>query len=207
MVSDLGLETVDVNGTGNYVGGLVGFKLSNSNITTCYSTGEVTGKSYVGGLVGGNSGRITASYSAVAVTGGNYVGGLVGRARGTITISHSTGSVTGNVTVGGLVGLVDYWGSVATCYSSGEVTGKRYVGGLAGANGNVVDNCYSTGSVSGETDVGGLVGQMNGSNTAEAYDQTIPADYIDLCKALHTYIGTKDVDLGGFLECLATLNS
>ena len=49
VISNLGLETVDVNGTGNYVGGLVGCK-SGSEIAECNSSGVVNGNSITGGV-------------------------------------------------------------------------------------------------------------------------------------------------------------
>ena len=42
IISNLGLETVDVNGDGDYVGGLVGYNYYGS-ITSSYSTGSVSG--------------------------------------------------------------------------------------------------------------------------------------------------------------------
>jgi filamentous hemagglutinin family protein len=144
--------------------------------------GSVNGNSYVGGLVGYNSGTISNSYTTgnVTATGngtntGNYVGGLVGYNYGTISNSYATGNVTatGNGTntgnyVGGLVGYNssgDTVGSISNSYATGNVTATgngtntgNYVGGLAGYNGGSINYGYSTGSVSGNTNVGGLVG-------------------------------------------------
>jgi len=115
-ISNLGLETVDVNGFEDYVGGLVGENYEGI-ITTCYITGTITGEYYVGGLVGYNIGSIIASYSTVMVIGEEYVGGLVGwnglslvtppDAPGTILNCYSTGTVSGNILTGGLVGHHD----------------------------------------------------------------------------------------------------
>ena len=46
-----------------------------------------------------------------------------------------------------------------------------------------------------------FVGNMAGTNTPEALALT--TDEIDLCKLLHTYIDTDNVDPQGFLLCLA----
>ena len=100
-ITNVGLEDVDVNGS-SYVGGLVGN--NSGTITNCYSTGSVSGSSYVGGLVGDNSGTITNCYSTGSVSGSSYVGGLVGYTDGTITNCYSTGSVSGTSVFGGLVG-------------------------------------------------------------------------------------------------------
>ena len=131
MISNLGLEAVDVNGIGRYVGGLVGW--NNGSITTSYSTGTVSGDYHVGGLVGRNyDGNITNSYSIGTVSGDGYVGGLVGRNKGSITSSYSIGTVSGDCYVGGLVGYNS--GSITTSYSTGAVSGNEDVGGLVGRN-------------------------------------------------------------------------
>ncbi len=159
MVSNLGLEVADVNGTGIFIGGLVGWNAYGS-ISASYSTGMITGDSYyVGGLVGMNeNGNIAASYSTGAATGFGYVGGLVGSNEyGSIITSYSTGHVTGVTYIGGLVGWNGY-GGIAASYSTGTATGFEYVGGLVGNSGGSITTSYSTGVVSGGYNVGGLVG-------------------------------------------------
>ena len=161
-VKNLGVVDVNVTGSGNFAGGLVGLNWDGS-IATSYSTGAVSGNEDVGGLVGYNwFGSITTSYSTGSVggTGGNNVGGLVGfNRRGSITSSYSTGMVTGDEDVGGLVGSNYGDASITTSYSTGTVTGNSSVGGLVGLNWfGSISTSYSTGSVSGNSDVGGLVG-------------------------------------------------
>jgi hypothetical protein len=155
-VKNLGVVDVNITGSGDCVGGLAGW--NNGDVTGCYSTGEVSGKGSVGGLVGYNDyGRVSDCYRTVAVSGTEMVGGLVGSNSGDVTECYSTGAVSGELVVGGLVG--NNWGAVTHCYSTGAVTGGEYVGGLAGGNWNgTVTQCYSTGAVSGNTCVGGLVG-------------------------------------------------
>ncbi|HUT47590.1 MAG TPA: rhodanese-like domain-containing protein, partial [Sedimentisphaerales bacterium] len=106
MVSNLGLEAVNVNGTGDYLGGLVG--QNDGSIATSYCTGTVSGHmyfgDYVGGLVGLNYGSIAMSYSTGKVTGRWNVGGLAGSNSGNITKSYTMGTVSGDFQIGGLVG-------------------------------------------------------------------------------------------------------
>ncbi|UVE18066.1 YDG domain-containing protein [Pseudomonas sp. LS44] len=97
--------TSAVSGSGDYVGGLVGY-IASGTISNAYATGTVTGSSNVGGLVGYNfAGTISNAYATGMirpVTGAIYVGGLVGRNTGTISASfwdtQSTGQAhaTGN---------------------------------------------------------------------------------------------------------------
>jgi len=79
---------------------------------------SVTGRDYVGGLVGDNDGTIINSYATGNVTGDNGVGGLVGyNSQGTISNSYATGNVTGTgYDVGGLVGYVNNMASVTNSH-------------------------------------------------------------------------------------------
>jgi len=139
-ISNLGLETVDVNGFEDYVGGLVGRNGSGS-VSNCYSTGAVSGDWCVGGLVGYNIGSITASYSTVMVIGEEYVGGLVGwnglslvippDAPGTILNCYSTGTVSGNILTGGLVGYNDA-GDVSGSFWDIQMSGQAESSGGTG---------------------------------------------------------------------------
>lgn len=62
--------------TGN-VGGLVGYS-SNTGVSNCYATGDVSGGEYAGGLVGVSTTTINKSYSLGNVSGAKNKGGLVG---------------------------------------------------------------------------------------------------------------------------------
>ncbi|MCX7668666.1 MAG: hypothetical protein N2439_01150, partial [Anaerolineae bacterium] len=78
-VRNVGLDNGSVSGK-NFVGGLVGRNYSGGTISNSYATGSVNGGSYLGGLVGNNyGGTISNSYATGGVTGsGNDAGGLVG---------------------------------------------------------------------------------------------------------------------------------
>ena len=81
------------SGTGNRVGGVVGYNYG-GRVKNCYNTGKVTGNSSVGGVVGYNhSGIVENCYNTGKVSGpdsvsGNSVGGVVG-------YNSSSGNVTG----------------------------------------------------------------------------------------------------------------
>lgn len=132
-VTNLGLDTVSVNGTGDYIGGLAG--VNSGNVTSCFNTGTIIGSSVVGGLTGANEydSSITTSYSIGTITGDSLVGGLVGNNLfGNIISSYGAGTITGDEYIGGLVG----WntGGITASYSTGMVTGNNNVGGLVGDN-------------------------------------------------------------------------
>ncbi len=174
VITDLGLEAVDVDGTGGWIGGLVGYNDSGT-IMSSYSTGSVSGGWwYIGGLVGHNHrGNITSSYSTSSATGEYCVGGLVGcNESGTITLSYSSSLVSGESdcgSVGGLVGCNES-GTIISSYSTGSTSGPEAyrVGGLVGENSfrGIVTSSYSTGSVCGQGYIGGLVGYNRGNITS-----------------------------------------
>lgn len=163
-IVNIALENVNIKGY-NYTGSLVGW--NDGNISNSYSTGNVTGYSDVGGLVGGNNrGIITNNYSTCSVTGYYYVGGLAGDDYyGTITNSYSTGSVTGySDGAGGLIGNI-YYSTIKNSYFTGNIKGWTRVGGLIGRGvSGTISNSYSTGNITGYSYTGGLIGN-NQNNT------------------------------------------
>jgi len=74
--------TGTITGAHNYAGGITSYVNWTSSITDSYSTASVTGRKYVGGLVGTidkeGTNAIINSFSTGAVTGTQYVGGLIG---------------------------------------------------------------------------------------------------------------------------------
>jgi rhodanese-related sulfurtransferase len=182
-ISNLDLEAVDVNGTGHYIGGLVGIigslKDQDAVLTNCYSAGKVTGTEKVGGLVGDNFGSIITSYSTCEVRGERIVGGLMGgngvsdlSFGGILINSYSAGMTSGESRVGGMVGVNG--GIITTSYSTGRVNGTGTgVGGLVGNDYGIITTSYSTGEVTGNRFVGGLVGMSYGHIAASYSTGTV----------------------------------
>ena len=168
-VSNLGLRVVDVNGTRNYVGGLVGYNYG--TITASYSSGTVHGSSCVGSLAGYSEGSIARSRGGGTISG-NIVGGLVGINAGNMTQCCTSGLVVSTGWgAGGLAGSNDH-GDLLNCRSASAVSGNGILGGLVGGNSGSIAACYSTGTVSGGDTLGGLVGQNrnDGSPTSAFWD-------------------------------------
>jgi hypothetical protein len=170
-VFNLGLETAEISGTGDHIGGLTGYN-NGGNIASSHVSGSVNGLEALGtgGLVGVNlCGRIAISCSSGCVSGTWRVGGLVGsNICGSITTSHSNASVSGTIMVGGLVGD-NPMGNIASSYSNGSISGDSEVGGLVGANGwlystATITTSYSSGSVRGAGLVGGFIGSNYGDS-------------------------------------------
>ena len=154
--------------TGNaVVSGLVGWN-QGGTISACYATGDASGASNVGGLVGYNQGTISACYATGNATGtGDTVGGLVGRNSEPISACYATGNATGADNVGGLVGQNSK--PISACYSTGDASGNDGVGGLVGFSSSTISACYATGNASGTNNVGGLVGDNSGGTISACY--------------------------------------
>lgn len=154
-IKSVAIIDADVTGR-SYVGALVGHN-HNGEVNDCHSTGNVAGNTHVGGLIGEHGGVLINSYSSASVSGSFEVGGLVGENHGLITASYAAGSATGDDYVGGLVG----WNrdTINNSYSMASAAGTWFIGGLVGQNRGSVSSCYSTGSVTGLEHVGGLLGR------------------------------------------------
>ena len=170
-VKNLGLTDVNITSGGRT--GAVTAILGNGSVEQCYSTGNIKGKAFVGGLVGhvDKKSRVARSYSSATVTGENYVGGVVGDADGgsTVTLTYYSGEeVKGNEAVGGVAGgAIGRGSSVTNSYSTGKIACGSNCGGVIGKvlDGATVTNTYATGEVSGRTRVGGIAGQVQGAVT------------------------------------------
>ena len=152
VIRNLGLTGVRVSGK-DWVGGLVGS--NDGSISGSSVAGRVSGNGGIGGLAGFNSGSVSGSHSSVPVVGrSDHVGGLVSSNSGSISDSYATGAVTGRGdNVGGLVGVIDNSdGSISSSYATGNVAGDgENVGGLVGYSVGSIDNSHATGSVIGES--------------------------------------------------------
>ncbi|HJJ42050.1 MAG TPA: InlB B-repeat-containing protein, partial [Methanocorpusculum sp.] len=163
------------NSTGDYQGlfGVVGYTQSDvghhANITNVTLTNvSITGKSYVGGLVGhyinlGSNSYITNCSVTGKVSGTSYIGGLIGYAElrnpGTTTISNSYAS---GVTSNG-IGTSNYGGNTIT--AAGGLIGFMLSSNNISTN---ITNCYAENAdVNGISSVGGLIGFMH-PNTNES---------------------------------------
>ena len=117
---------------------------------------NVTAGSFVGILVGSSYGPIAAVFTTGQVRGTTYVGGVVGWSQGLVTASYSTASATATAAgrAGGLVGRMQT-GTVSASYSTGAVSGASPSGGLVGERfGGTVTNGYYNSQTSGYSDTG-----------------------------------------------------
>ena len=110
-----------INQYGNYVG-MIDFLDSGGTVQNLtLENVNITGGDIVGSVVGDNYGTVTACYHASGnVSGTSNVGGVVGRnTSGTVTACyHASGNVSGTSNVGGVVGY-NKSGTLTACYWSG----------------------------------------------------------------------------------------
>lgn len=179
--------------TGSDVGGICGqngnHQVYTNVITNCFNSGNITGGSSTGGIVGYNAdygivelcaniGNVTVEREAASI------GGIAGHLRGSIEKCYNTGtmSVTAkkSVNCGGIAGHNDS-GAIANCYNTGNVSGTSTVlanhiciGGIVGRNRSVlpISKCYSIGGVSGAGPASLLfVGLVSGQNSTGTIEQ------------------------------------
>lgn len=159
-----------------------GYNISNLGLVNV----DVSGNSYVGGLLGYVWAGETNKLDRIFVTGdvhgeGNYVGGIAGQSNIQMLNSYSTATVSGKIFVGGLAG--EHWGTMFNTYATGDITAagivgdhRCHVGGLAGSlrgNGQTLVGPYSTGivtcSATGNNYNGGLFGAGDNFSLKDCY--------------------------------------
>ena len=146
---------------------------------------DITGKQYVGGVVGYSNASIrnVEVSGTVSATGGDpavervgtaaVVGGAVGYVNdGSVDHVTVSATVTSDANqVGGVIGVATV--SVSNLAASGDVTGNERTGGIVGEAVSV-SNTTMSGDVTGNTYSGGIVGVSNGpvSNATMSGDMT-----------------------------------
>ncbi len=152
-ISNLNLNRINFTGD-DFVGGLVGYTDSNSEILNCNTTGTVNGYNNIGGITGFSYSNIFLCSSSCNISGTNgRVGGLIGWSDTNSITSDcfSTGSVSGSNLVGGLIGYSDT-SEINNCYSTGYVNAGTFLGGLIGFNDeSVVTNSFWDYTTSGQS--------------------------------------------------------
>ena len=119
---------------------------------------NVSGRRWVGGLVGYNDtgGTILGSAVAGVARGGNAVGLVAGGVGGTVAATYARGVAHADQGAGGLAG--ENTGDIVATYADVRTTGNAVVGGLVGHNQARVVGSYAVGATAGGAFVGGLVG-------------------------------------------------
>lgn len=176
-ISNINISNLDIPSQKDYSGGLIGYINSSNTVaidTARVGSGDINGRSRVGGIIGGMSNTNTASnitlnkvYNQADVTCTNgSCGGLIGYAIANLTDVYNSGEVTrlGGSNIGGLIG---YLRDGALSGSSAAATRESVTppaiptstAPTVDSNGDPI-SCYNTGDVvaAGANNVGGLIG-------------------------------------------------
>ena len=158
------ITNLKVTGNSNNAG-LFGYT-QDATIKNCNVTGEVSGSSDVGGIVGNADGKtqiLSCSFRGDVTREDSYIGGIAGSARGTIKNCYALADVTASfVDAGGIAGYA-YHVTIENCYYSGNVSAGNDAGGIAGfASGSTIKNCVSLAkSVTGSENVNRILGDVS----------------------------------------------
>lgn len=115
-----------VSGTSTYVGGIVGYLYNNTvSLANCYNTGNISGTSNCGGVVGGGTNSAIENIYSIGDVAGTKVGACVGAApvNGSITNAFSTKEYT--ITAGQTLVTVEQMHSGEVAYRLGEAFGQE----------------------------------------------------------------------------------
>lgn len=163
------------------IGGLVGD--NDGSILNGRNGGNVTGTTYVGGIVGTNREDSTLTDiindTSMLIKGSTYVGGIAGKNTGYIENPHNNISLRINKDAlkdgktaqyfGGVAGINEKEGTIGNATNLADVTaeGATYVGGIVGYNkGTLLNLSGNRGNVVGDNYVGGVAGINEHSLTA-----------------------------------------
>lgn len=209
QINNSNFNDCTVIGTGNNVGGVVGFCDSSLSSVQEFDgcillNCDIAGLDNVGGLAGNcEFSKFQGVKFVGTVSGRDSVGGVVGYFNNNSANSRFNkvavfGTVEGRNAVGGVVGngnrfLIGFTDvlSHATVISTGQD-----VGGLAGYLYSTVPgvNSYSKGAVSGSTNVGGLVGRGGGTFTRCFWDTETSGQASSAKGTGKTTAEMKDID-------------
>lgn len=128
-----------------YVGGIVGLLGSSARIENCINEGDISGNTYIGGLVGYSkstiAGNSNKSYNVGEISGESYVGGITGYSNGDISNNNNYGKIKGSSYVGGIAGKNDSTIHSCNVTNGAVIYGGSYIGGITGySSGNVYLN-------------------------------------------------------------------
>lgn len=181
----------------NYTGGIVSVLKSGAIVDNCFNSGDILPTTdYGAGIAALSNGKIINSYNTGNISGKTYMAGIVAsfatgdtiiNCYNTATISATSGTVGGIVATSAtkISGLID------GCYNTGELTGKGNIGGIAGKiqAGITVSNCYNTGNInSAGSNSGGVLGGLSGNT---GYTTSLLNSYNtgDVTSSSGTYVG------------------
>lgn len=138
-------------------------------------------KGYAAGIAAvakGSKNSITGCGNETNVSGGSYVGGILGNSQNydavvTITGCYNTGSISAKDRAAGIIGR--YNGSnpeIVDCYNTGAITSEDYATGIYAGISSNISNCYTIGRIQGSDN------SKTGAFTTGSYDTLTNCYYL-----------------------------
>ena len=188
LIYDAKFLNSDVEGIGNYVGGILGMQINvETSYNLCVNGSNISSSGdNVGGLVGSIGRELRYSYVENSnIKGRNNVGTLLGKNNFFILYSYAYNcKVEGNNNVGGIVGNSPSPLSLGT---------------------KQVNYTYNNSDIKGNDNVGGIVGNFNNTNMTDTYN----VNYVLYNYAINNIVGKNNVGgiFGYIPESLYKANS
>ncbi len=182
-----------VTGTGNNVGGIVGFAYMNCTVSNCTANVSVSGAGSSGGT-------------------GGVVGKVGGSTVGTFVLENCTnkGTVNGKLYTGGIIGLDQHTGAASTttitgCKNYGTVTGtSSCTAGILGyyyvsvQSTLELSQCANYGDIQGAGYTGGVLGAHINAGKADTYAITSSLSELYNCGAVSGTAATTGGVIGSY---------
>lgn len=174
-------NTITINATGLTTSYLGFMAVNSGTIRNLTIDGNISAKSYVGGICGLNKGSIEGCINKATISASSSnVGGITGNCASNSSVKNCANKgiilTDGSMYVGGIAGQAVTPTEISDCCNFGDISGtKGYVGGIVGyALGNV-QNCYNAGTitstVTNSKSIGGIAGQLaGGGNIKNCYN-------------------------------------
>ena len=195
-ISNTGASVMKCQNNGNvnanlyYVGGIAGRLYSESIVSECENSGDITGVFEVGGIIGHSDGNSEKCKNSGVIKSDYMAGGIAGFAKDLSYCSNYGNIISVNQNLSGLKynpirssentfdysvtgGLVGYFYNndmnsdsitISDSYNRGNINGKGYVGGLIGRISGItnISNCYTASDLvnADGRDEGGLIGSL-----------------------------------------------
>ena len=191
VIKNVVLTNLKVTASGDEIGGLIG-KSQSAYVENCFTQGTISGRSWMGGLIGHNiKSSVQNSTANVGVSAtGNCIGGLIGHdTNGVIQNTVSMGAVkANNGSVGGFIGHETSSGStfIYECTTISSTTGGNngaFIGLIdSGCSATVIKSQYS--SAINSTPVGSgansLTSQGNGDSLTSGATRTVTTNNVNI---------------------------
>ena len=172
-ISDIMADNININATGNYVGGILGQGRDDSQIANAtIENSNISGNTYVGGLFGWvfhntwPNGTQNLKAENNIINGQSFIGGVGGRTNAVLNYESANNQISGIKNVGGVlgesIGVAQRMYSIKNLIIANDVNADG-IGGIAGigAVGNSIMSVMNCTIESLGNNIGGIFGKVS----------------------------------------------